>query len=104
MLSVLAGDAELKIARNQPIDVHGYVAICNCQRRALSVLGGFERDPKVIDGHANDGPGTVWPQYRADEAARSVRDADSMAKLIAQLDDSEPAKDDEPPAQQDSQP
>jgi hypothetical protein len=102
MLSVLAGDAELKIARNEAIDIHGYVALVNCQRRALQVLGGFERDPKLIDGttnsHADDARFQhVWPEYRAAEAARSASAADGLAKLIEQLVDDEPPKSDAEP-------
>jgi hypothetical protein len=38
--------------RSQAIDIHAYVALVNCQRRVLQVLG-IVRDPKVIDGAAN---------------------------------------------------
>src|SRR5436853_578731 len=38
LLSILASDCEVKVLRNQPIDIHAYVALVNCQRRVLQVL------------------------------------------------------------------
>jgi len=108
MLSILAGDCEIKIMGNQPIDIHGYVALVNCQRRALQALGGLQRDPKIIDGTTQTALDAqfshIWPEHRQAEAARAARGADSMAKLIAALgSDDEPPKNDEPPTPEEPQ-
>jgi len=94
LLSILASDAEVKILRNEAIDVHGYVALVNCQRRVLQALG-LQCDPKIIDG--TDGTqssldtlyGHVWPKYRRGEAER---------ELLAALKDDD---DNAPPAEED---
>jgi len=91
LLSVLAGDCEVKVLRGQPIDVHAYVALVNCQRRILQVLG-IVRDPKIIDGQV-DGHATaarlanVWPAYREAEADRLAAFEAKIAALEG--DDSE---------------
>lgn len=53
LLSILAGDAEVAIIRGQAIDVASYCTLANTQRRVLMALG-LRRDPKIIDGHADD--------------------------------------------------
>jgi hypothetical protein len=106
MLSVLAGDCEVKVMRNQPVDIHAYVALVNCQRRALSVLG-VAPDPKLIDASANrvTNPelarrlANTWPEFHEQEIARHARDTDHMAAQIAALGDDE-LESDELPAQE----
>src|SRR5438128_1028771 len=39
LLGILANDCEVQILHNKPIDIHAYVALTNCQRRVLQVLG-----------------------------------------------------------------
>jgi hypothetical protein len=112
LLSILAGDCEVKVLRNQPIDVHAYVALVNCQRRVLQALG-LQRDPKIIDGSTNGRVADpvlaarlerVWPQYHEAETRRHY--ADLEREVIDALDDSAPPKSDDSvsPTREDPQP
>jgi len=58
MLGVLAGDAEVAIARGTPIDVSAYCTLANTQRRVLIALGLHQQakdlDAKLIEQSAED--------------------------------------------------
>jgi len=111
LLSVLIGDAGIKVLHGQPVDPHALTALVNCERRALDALGALQPDPKLVDGHASgDGDpelarrlANTWPEFHEQEIARSVRDADHMAELIERLggdDDAALPKNNEPPTKE----
>jgi hypothetical protein len=101
LLSVLCGDAEVAIVRGQPIDTAAYCGLVACQRRVLSALG-LTRDPKLINGHANGQQAlanefpNVWPEFRAQERERSVRDLGRLSEWLAETERDDEPKSDEP--------
>jgi len=107
LLSVLIGDAGIKILHKEPVDPHALTALINCERRALDALGALQRDPKLVDGHASGGGdpelarrlANTWPEFHEQEIARSARDADHMAAQIAALGDGDEPDNDEPSVQ-----
>jgi hypothetical protein len=104
LLSVLIGDAGIKVLHGQPVDPHALTALINCERRALDALGALHTDPKLVDGTTQSDLdakfGNVWPEYRKDEAACAASALDKIAALVDAPDDDDPAKNDEPPAQE----
>jgi hypothetical protein len=101
VLAALAGHVEAQwLQGGSAIPIQDYVSATNALVRVLQALG-IARDPKLVNGtaSADAGVGAVWPQFRADEAARAARDADTMAAQIAALGDDE-LESDELPAQE----
>jgi len=128
LLSVLIGDAGVKVLHGQPVDPHALTALINCERRALDALGALQPDPKTIDGHASGGGdpelarrlANTWPefheqeihQYNAEREAKRENPIEAALAKISELGDDDPvtqetigaAVDREPPVKEEPQP
>jgi hypothetical protein len=71
--------------RGQPIDLCGFVAVVNGQRRALSALGALDRDPKLINGTTTAAPADAHSRF-----LQEIREAIAATSTLPTTSTEEP--------------